>query len=224
MRLAPLDWFVIGETPLREAYAPLFESLWLMAGVGLGGLVLAGAASMGFARRMTDPIRHLQAGAEQIGAGAFDYRIPVRSDDELGDLAARFNAMAERLQASYETLEARVREDQAQRMFHHRLRGGFRDEADGAQIERAQDRIPAGLCRNHEHRKGRMALAQTLEQGQAAAIRKRQVQHDELQIGFRFDESDGLQGIGGLQDPGVGRDGAQCVADGDPDEKMIVDQ
>lgn len=85
-----------------------------MAGVGLGGLVLAGAASMGFARRMTDPIRHLQAGAEQIGAGAFDYRIPVRSDDELGDLAARFNAMAERLQASYETLEARVRERTAQ--------------------------------------------------------------------------------------------------------------
>lgn len=110
MRLAPLDWFVIGETPLREAYAPLFHSLWLMAGIAAAGLALAGVASMAFARRMTDPIRQLQAGAEQIGAGAFDYRIPVASDDELGDLARRFNAMAERLQASYETLEARVRE------------------------------------------------------------------------------------------------------------------
>ena len=114
MRLTGLDWFVIGETPLREAYAPLFDSLWLMAGVALGGLVLAGAASMAFARRMTDPIRQLQAGAEQIGAGAFGYRIPVASDDELGDLATRFNTMAERLQASYETLEARVRDRTAQ--------------------------------------------------------------------------------------------------------------
>lgn len=167
MRLAPLDWFVIGETPLREAYAPLFESLWLMAGVGLGGLVLAGAASMWFARRMTDPIRHLQAGAEQIGAGAFDYRIPVRSDDELGDLATRFNAMAERLQGSYETLEARVRERTAQlaqanedktRFFaaaNHDLRqplnalGLFiaRLRSDGDPVRRAQhmDRVEAAL-------------------------------------------------------------------------------
>lgn len=167
MRLAPLDWFVVGETPLREAYAPLFKSAWLMAGVALAGLALAGVASMAFARRMTDPIRQLQSGAEQIGAGAFDYRIPVASDDELGDLARRFNAMAARLQASYETLEARVRERTAQlaqanedktRFFaaaNHDLRqplnalglfvAGLRSDDDPARRARHLDRVEAAL-------------------------------------------------------------------------------
>jgi len=168
MRLAPLDWFVIGETPLREAYAPLFHSLWLMAGIAAAGLALAGVASMALARRMTDPIRQLQAGAEQIGAGAFDYRIPVASDDELGDLARRFNAMAERLQASYETLEARVRERTAQlaqanedktRFFaaaNHDLRqplnalglfiARLRNEDDPVRRARNMDRVEAALA------------------------------------------------------------------------------
>jgi CheY-like chemotaxis protein/anti-sigma regulatory factor (Ser/Thr protein kinase) len=91
----------------------------------------------------------------------------VRSDDELGDLAARFNAMAERLQASYETLEARVRERTAQlaqanedktRFFaaaNHDLRqplnalGLFiaRLRSDGDPVRRAQhmDRVEAAL-------------------------------------------------------------------------------
>lgn len=133
---------------------------------------------------MTDPIRQLQAGAEQIGAGAFDYRIPVISNDELGDLARRFNAMAERLQASYETLEARVRERTARlaqanedktRFFaaaNHDLRqplnalglfiARLRNEHDPVRRSQSMDKVEAALHRSgvrasHMHARSRVA-------------------------------------------------------------------
>ncbi len=43
------------------------------------------------------PIRYLQKGTEAIGGGNFDHKIPVISNDELGELARSFNNMAKSL-------------------------------------------------------------------------------------------------------------------------------
>ena len=68
------------------------------------------AASYFLARRMVRPIRALGAGADRIGAGQLGERIHVGTGDELDALGAQFNRMAERLQESYATLEARIAE------------------------------------------------------------------------------------------------------------------
>jgi signal transduction histidine kinase len=54
------------------------------------------------------PIRTLQVGAAQIGAGALEHRIDIQSNDELGALAQEFNHMAAQLQESYASLEQKV--------------------------------------------------------------------------------------------------------------------
>lgn len=113
-RIPELGWVVVAELPTREAYAPVIAGLWLAAAILAGGLLAAVGASLLLARGMTMPIRQLRAGAERIGAGELDHRIAVTSDDELGDLGARFNDMAARLQASYATLERRVAERTAE--------------------------------------------------------------------------------------------------------------
>lgn len=61
-----------------------------------------------FSRHLTDPIVRLRIGAARIGAGELDFRLDIRSNDELGTLAAEFNRMAERLQDLYAHLEDRV--------------------------------------------------------------------------------------------------------------------
>jgi len=106
--IVPLDWLVFVEEPLREAFAPLYASVYrtgvLMAlGVGLSVL-----ASLVLARRMVTPIRALQAGAARIGTGALDQRIQVRTGDELEALADQFNRMTAQLQESYANLEQKV--------------------------------------------------------------------------------------------------------------------
>lgn len=106
----PLGWAVLVEQPLSEAFAPLYASLWRTALLLLMGLALSALASFALARRMVKPIRALQAGAERIGAGTLDYRIEVRTGDELEDLATQFNRMAEQLRESYVSLEHKVEE------------------------------------------------------------------------------------------------------------------
>jgi signal transduction histidine kinase/CheY-like chemotaxis protein len=106
--IAPLGWLVFVELPIDEAYAPLYASLSIRGALLLGGLGLAVLLSLALARRMVLPIRALQTGAAQIGAGALDHRIHITTGDELQALGDQFNGMAARLQDSYATLEGKV--------------------------------------------------------------------------------------------------------------------
>jgi signal transduction histidine kinase/ActR/RegA family two-component response regulator len=59
---------------------------------------------------MVRPIRALGEGADRVGAGQLGERIRIGTGDELEALGAQFNRMAERLEESYATLEARIAE------------------------------------------------------------------------------------------------------------------
>ena len=103
-----LGWFVFVEQPVAEAFAPLYATLWRTGWLLIGGLLLALLASVLLARHVVQPIRALQNGAGEIGAGRLDHRIAVNTGDELEALAGEFNRMAARLRASYAGLEAKV--------------------------------------------------------------------------------------------------------------------
>jgi len=104
----PPGWFVFVETPIEEAYAPLYQSLKRMGYVLLGALALAFIAGMFLAGRMAVPIQALRAGAARIGSGDLGQRITIKSGDEVEALANQFNDMAGKLQESYADLEKKV--------------------------------------------------------------------------------------------------------------------
>ncbi len=54
------------------------------------------------------PVSELHAGIRRMGSNDLGVRVPVKTDDEFGDLAQGFNQMAEHLQDVYGTLEERV--------------------------------------------------------------------------------------------------------------------
>jgi serine phosphatase RsbU (regulator of sigma subunit) len=71
------------------------------------GLVLAALALFGIvpiSRRMTHNLSDLTLAAGELAAGRLDTQVPVRSRDELGQLAQAFNRMARDLQANQERL------------------------------------------------------------------------------------------------------------------------
>jgi GAF domain-containing protein/CheY-like chemotaxis protein/HAMP domain-containing protein len=106
--VAPLGWHVFVETPIEEAYAPLYAAIERTALVLLAALALAFAAGMFLARRMVVPIQALRAGAARLGSGDLGQRIAIKSGDEVEALADQFNDMAGRLQESYANLEHKV--------------------------------------------------------------------------------------------------------------------
>jgi diguanylate cyclase (GGDEF)-like protein len=62
-------------------------------------LALVGTTALAYllARLISQPLEELAQGAAAIAEGKFDYRIPVRSRDEVGQLALAFNDMTARL-------------------------------------------------------------------------------------------------------------------------------
>jgi len=110
----PLGWFVFVETPIEEAYAPLYRSILRTGYVLLGALALAFIAGMFLAGRMVVPIQALRAGAARIGSGDLSQRITIKSGDEVEALANQFNDMAGKLQESYADLENKVEQRTAE--------------------------------------------------------------------------------------------------------------
>lgn len=104
-RIVPLGWIVFVESPLSEAFAPLYDSLIRTAVLLVIGIALSVLAGLLLARRIVRPIRALQQGAARIGAGELDHQIDVRTGDELEALADEFNQMTVRLRESYDSVE-----------------------------------------------------------------------------------------------------------------------
>ena len=61
-------------------------------------------------RAILYPLRELVTTIRRIGEGRIEERVEMVSRDEVGELAREFNEMIDRLEASYATLEERVRE------------------------------------------------------------------------------------------------------------------
>lgn len=57
------------------------------------------------AKKITDPIKHLEVAANKFGAGKLDEYIKIRSKDEIGELAQTFNKMAENIKSSNRILK-----------------------------------------------------------------------------------------------------------------------
>ncbi|MGB6285533.1 MAG: GAF domain-containing protein, partial [Xanthobacteraceae bacterium] len=110
----PLGWFVFVETPIEEAYAPLYRSLLRTGYVLLGALALAFIAGMFLAGRMVVPIQAIRVGAARIGSGDLGQRIAIKTGDEVEALADQFNDMAGKLQESYADLENKVEQRTAE--------------------------------------------------------------------------------------------------------------
>ncbi|MCK4776306.1 MAG: HAMP domain-containing protein, partial [Candidatus Krumholzibacteria bacterium] len=109
------SWGLVAKMDAAEAYAPVAalgqRLLGLVAASSLLGVVIA----YFLARSFTRPIRRLTEAARIFGRGDLTIRTNVRSNDEIGTLAAVFNQMAERVATAHQTLEQRVERRTAER-------------------------------------------------------------------------------------------------------------
>ncbi len=108
--LPRMDWGVVVKMDAEEA----FTSLVQMHVIGLTALgltfLLAVMGALLFNRRVVMPLKTLNSCAQEIAAGNLHHHVPSEGWDEIGQLAGVFNVMAERINISYQHLEARVAE------------------------------------------------------------------------------------------------------------------
>ena len=99
------DWIVVARKdaggiifgiarPLTDSLREIRRASMRNLSLGLGVIVLALIGIVPISGRMTQHLSSLSAGVHRLAAGDFRVRVPVRSKDEFGRLAAAFNQMA----------------------------------------------------------------------------------------------------------------------------------
>ena len=99
------DWIVVARKdptgllfgiarPIGESLREIRRTSWRNLTIGLGVIALACIGIVPISHRMTQHVSSLSAGVRQLANGDFKARVPVRSNDEFGELAAAFNTMA----------------------------------------------------------------------------------------------------------------------------------
>jgi signal transduction histidine kinase len=84
-----------GVNPGENQFVDQF--LWTLGLGAFGGTAVAVALGVVLARSLSRPLRELTAAARRVESGDLGTPVPVRSSDELGDLAAAFNQMDAKL-------------------------------------------------------------------------------------------------------------------------------
>lgn len=90
--------------PVGEATIALYYQFWFLALVGLVFIALVCAFGVWLADRNVEPVKRLRAGFLRLERGDLDYRVEVRTGDELEELANSMNRMAQTLQHTYRSL------------------------------------------------------------------------------------------------------------------------
>jgi diguanylate cyclase (GGDEF)-like protein len=87
-----------------EALAPYRRLGTILLGLGIAALILSMAGGVLIARGITRPIQALAEMSRRIEEGDFTHAVEIRSRDEIGELARRFNLMREGLAAREEQI------------------------------------------------------------------------------------------------------------------------
>lgn len=97
-------------TEMDQAVAKL--SLFMLAGIGLGGAIVA-VVSVFSSRNIVRPMLRLTEATQKIAAGDFESRVPENYQNEIGQLAQSFNRMADQTQKAFSELTEQGRQLEA---------------------------------------------------------------------------------------------------------------
>lgn len=95
---------IVASTPSAPIDATSRRVLNAMVGLLFFALIATTGLAYLLARLITQPLEELAEGAIAISEGRFEHRIPVRSKDEVGQLALAFNEMTSRLSTTISEL------------------------------------------------------------------------------------------------------------------------
>lgn len=116
-------WGLVLEVPTSIAFAPATQTGVNLVLLLIPIIVLASFTALVLITRVViRPIDSLTRTSQAIAAGDLNRRVQVTSKDEIGQLAMAFNEMTTQLQQSYESLEEKVKELQAE---HARLKASI---------------------------------------------------------------------------------------------------
>ena len=125
-----LNWAVVVQKPLSEAYRDVIEMQRTARLLALVAVLLSILVSIFAARRITNPLHVLTQSSRALARGDFSQRVRLWSRTEIGELAQTFNTMSDELEHFVEDLKRAADENRALFMGSIQMLAGAVDEKD----------------------------------------------------------------------------------------------
>lgn len=97
-KIEGLDWYVMTSMYLSEVSDQTAILVWYTILGGIFITIIAVIIGLGFAQKITTPLRKLAIAADEIAAGKLDVEIDVKTNDETGNVAKGMTALVKRLE------------------------------------------------------------------------------------------------------------------------------
>ncbi len=110
MNTSGLNWAILAEIDEKEALEPLNRLRNAILLISVGIIFLLVFLSFWLSRFFTRPLLKLKTAVSQLGTGKLGVQVEYSGSDELGELAAAFNNMSERLREQREEIATRERQ------------------------------------------------------------------------------------------------------------------
>lgn len=149
---------IISKRDISDSYLLMDQEIAYFRVLILGILVVASLVMYGVSRYLTKPLETLNRVSDEIAEGNYDTRIQVRSGDEVGLLAGKFNHMAAAVAEHVEELNDMIRRrDQFVADFTHEIKTpmttiiGYADTMRSMELPREEEM----MCLNYIFSEGK---------------------------------------------------------------------
>ena len=112
LQLEGLDWVILSEIDLAEAYAPIYSFAKQILIYATLLSLLVTLIAMGLAYWFVKPINQLIGNARKVAAGELDAIATLKNEDEFGELAKSFNAMVRSLRTQTNLVKEKSQENE----------------------------------------------------------------------------------------------------------------
>lgn len=106
---------------IEQVYDNMREVMKTIALGSLVAMIITGLFGLAFSRMITAPIKQLTTSAKKLAAGDYIKRIPIESNDEIGELTQSFNYMATQLGNTMEAITSE--KNKLEKIFEHMADG-----------------------------------------------------------------------------------------------------
>ncbi|VXD15616.1 Multi-sensor signal transduction histidine kinase [Planktothrix serta PCC 8927] len=100
-----VNWSLVVELPITEAYAPIYQMIFVMGGTVILITGFAIGISIFHSRQIILPLKKLTQAALQISQGDLKTQVDVQCSNELGVLATTFNQMTTQIDELFAAIE-----------------------------------------------------------------------------------------------------------------------
>lgn len=108
--LPSTNWGMVVKIDQAEVLEPVKRSSYILLIIMIVFFGIAYIIALIFSKTISDPIEVLNKGAQEIRKGNLEYKIEIKSHDEIGELAKTYNEMTIALMESNKNIEKKVQE------------------------------------------------------------------------------------------------------------------